>query len=594
LAPVLLTEYLIARSVPHWRRRWRLIDNPQFFSNLKIRLAGTVREIDFDVAGNYIYYANALSYKICLMKRVVIGLLGTNLDYRKPLDRWNHWRPSVSLCQHEELLIHRFELLYPQKYRPLAETIKEDIQSVSPETAVTLHLADIQQPWDFEEVYGVLHDFARAYAFKPDKEEYLVHITTGTHVAQICLFLLTEARYIPGRLIQTGPPKREGGNRPGTYDIIDLDLSRYDRIAVRAKQDFRNDLSYLKSGIETRNESFNKLIVEIENVAMHSREPILLIGPTGAGKSHLARRIYELKKSRSQLTGSFVEVNCATIRGDQALSTLFGHIKGAFTGASQDRQGLIREANKGMIFLDEIGELGLDEQAMLLRAIEEKLFFPMGSDKEVSSDFQLICGTNRDLLKTAQEGKFRQDLLERINLWTFYFPGLRERREDIRPNIQYELDQFARKHGTVVRFNKEAQADFLDFALSDEAKWTANFRDLNNAIVRMATLAPGGRITREVVEEELARLSRKWHKGKDRNSEDRVERLLGSEKCAQLDLFDRLQLEQVLKVCEYARSISDAGRSLFSISRGNRKTVNDADRLKKYLARFGLEWSTIR
>jgi transcriptional regulatory protein RtcR len=465
---------------------------------------------------------------------------------------------------------------------------------VSPETAVTLHLADIQQPWDFEEVYGVLHDFARAYAFKPDKEEYLVHITTGTHVAQICLFLLTEARYIPGRLIQTGPPKREGGNRPGTYDIIDLDLSRYDRIAVRAKQDFRNDLSYLKSGIETRNESFNKLIVEIENVAMHSREPILLIGPTGAGKSHLARRIYELKKSRSQLTGSFVEVNCATIRGDQALSTLFGHIKGAFTGASQDRQGLIREANKGMIFLDEIGELGLDEQAMLLRAIEEKLFFPMGSDKEVSSDFQLICGTNRDLLKTAQEGKFRQDLLERINLWTFYFPGLRERREDIRPNIQYELDQFARKHGTVVRFNKEAQADFLDFALSDEAKWTANFRDLNNAIVRMATLAPGGRITREVVEEELARLRRKWHKGKDRNSEDRVERLLGSEKCAQLDLFDRLQLEQVLKVCEYARSISDAGRSLFSISRGNRKTVNDADRLKKYLARFGLEWSTIR
>jgi transcriptional regulatory protein RtcR len=594
LAPVLLTEYLIARSVPHWRRRWRLIDNPQFFSNLKIRLAGTVREIDFDVAGNYIYYANALSYKICLMKRVVIGLLGTNLDYRKPLDRWNHWRPSVSLCQHEELLIHRFELLYPQKYRPLAETIKEDIQSVSPETAVTLHLADIQQPWDFEEVYGVLHDFARAYAFKPDKEEYLVHITTGTHVAQICLFLLTEARYIPGRLIQTGPPKREGGNRPGTYDIIDLDLSRYDRIAVRAKQDFRNDLSYLKSGIETRNESFNKLIVEIENVAMHSREPILLIGPTGAGKSHLARRIYELKKSRSQLTGSFVEVNCATIRGDQALSTLFGHIKGAFTGASQDRQGLIREANKGMIFLDEIGELGLDEQAMLLRAIEEKLFFPMGSDKEVSSDFQLICGTNRDLLKTAQEGKFRQDLLERINLWTFYFPGLRERREDIRPNIQYELDQFARKHGTVVRFNKEAQADFLDFALSDEAKWTANFRDLNNAIVRMATLAPGGRITREVVEEELARLRRKWHKGKDRDSEDRVERLLGSEKCAQLDLFDRLQLEQVLKVCEYARSISDAGRSLFSISRGNRKTVNDADRLKKYLARFGLEWSTIR
>jgi transcriptional regulatory protein RtcR len=201
----------------------------------------------------------------------------------------------------------------------------------------------------------------------------------------------------------------------------------------------------LKSGIKTRNAAFNRLIEEIENVAMHSTEPILLIGPTGAGKSLLARRIYELKKSRSPLAGQFVEINCATLRGDQALSTLFGHRKGAFTGATQDRQGLLREANKGMIFLDEIGELGLDEQAMLLRAIEEKHFFPMGSDREVDSDFQLICGTNQNLQKNAGRGKFRQDLLERINLWTFYFPGLRERREDIQPNIEYELEQFARK-----------------------------------------------------------------------------------------------------------------------------------------------------
>jgi len=98
-------------------------------------------------------------------------------------------------------------------------------------------------------------------------------------------------------------------------------------------------------------------------------------------------------------------VNCATLRGDQALSTLFGHKKGAFTGAIQDRHGLLREADKGMLFLDEVGELGSDEQAMLLRAIEEKLFFPMGSDKEVSSDFQLICGTNRDLQRDAREGR---------------------------------------------------------------------------------------------------------------------------------------------------------------------------------------------
>ncbi len=524
------------------------------------------------------------------MKRVVIGLLGTKLDAGKRADRWNHWRPSVSLCQHEDLLIHRFEFLYPQKYLSLAETVRDDIRSVSPETEVILRPADFARPWDFEEVYGTLHDFSREYHFEPDGEEYLVHITTGTHVAQICLFLLTEARYIPGKLIQTGPPKREGKQDPGFFDIIDLDLSRYDRIATRVKQELQNDISYLKSGIETCNADFNRLIVQIENVSMHSTEPILLIGPTGAGKSRLARRIYELKKSRSQLSGGFVEVNCATLRGDQALSTLFGHRKGAFTGASQDRQGLLREADKGMIFLDEIGELGLDEQAMLLRAIEEKHFFPMGSDRETESDFQLICGTNLDLQTRTQEGKFRQDLYERINLWTFYFPGLRERREDIRPNIQYELEQFARKQGTLVRFNKEAQEDFLNFAMSDEAKWTANFRDLNNAIIRMATLAPGGRITREVVEEELGRLRRKWNK---EGHSGILEQLLGAERIASLDLFDRIQLTEVLQICSTARNLSDAGRILFSVSRQNRKIFNDADRLKKYLARFGLQWSDL-
>jgi transcriptional regulatory protein RtcR len=529
------------------------------------------------------------------MRQVVIGLLGTNLDAGKYADRWNRWRPSVSICQHEDLLIHRFELLYSRKYTRLAEILREDIRSASPETEVVLRLAEFNHPWDFEEVYGVLHEFARAYPFEPDKEEYLVHITTGTHVAQICLFLLTEARYIPGKLLQTGPPGREGKLPQGTYSIIDLDLSKYDRIETRVKQELQNDISYLKSGIKTRNAAFNRLIEEIENVAMHSTEPILLIGPTGAGKSLLARRIYELKKSRSPLAGQFVEINCATLRGDQALSTLFGHRKGAFTGATQDRQGLLREANKGMIFLDEIGELGLDEQAMLLRAIEEKHFFPMGSDREVDSDFQLICGTNQNLQKNAGRGKFRQDLLERINLWTFYFPGLRERREDIQPNIEYELEQFARKNDKVVRFNKEAEIDFLTFAMSDEAAWSANFRDLNNAIVRMATLAPGGRITREIVADELARLRLKW----DRNLRDLqtesgpLEQLLSVEHIARLDLFDRIQLAEVLKVCASARSMSEAGRILFSISRTSRKKVNDADRLKKYLARFGLDWRSI-
>src|SRR6202023_3405224 len=193
----------------------------------------------------------------------------------------------------------------------------------------------------------------------------------------------------------------------------------------------------------------------------------------------LAKRIYELKKNRRVVEGAFVEVNCATVRGDAAMSALFGHVKGAFTGAQKDRPGLLRAWYKGVLFLDEVGELGLDEQAMLLRALEEKMFLPLGSDRESHSDFQLIAGTNRDLLSAVREGRFREDLLCRINLWTFTLPGLRLRPEDIEPNLQFELDQFAHRTSHRVTLSKEARQAFLDSALASSAKWTGNFRDLN-------------------------------------------------------------------------------------------------------------------
>ena len=442
------------------------------------------------------------------MLTVVFGLIGTNLDAGEGAERWNRWRPTVSLCQHEEFVVDRLELLHHRRDTDLVRSTCDDIRGVSPETEVRSHEVEIRDPWDFDEVFGALHDFARVYPFDPEREDYLVHITTGTHVVQICLFLLTESRHFPARLIQTSPPKRSRSTEPGTFKIIDLDLSKYDRLASRFAREQREATSILKSGIETRNLAFNGLIERIEQVASSSKAPILLTGPTGAGKSQLARRIYELKKGRRQIEGRFVEVNCATLRGDAAMSSLFGHVKGAFTGALQDRPGLLKSADTGMLFLDEIGELGLDAQAMLLRAIEEKSFLPMGSDRESKSDFQLIAGSNRDLQSAAQSGKFRDDLLARIDLWAFRLPRLRERREDIAPNLDYELDQHTRRTGARVTFNREAKERFLTFAASGEATWERNFRDLSGAVTRMCTIAASGRITVEVVNEEIERLRR--------------------------------------------------------------------------------------
>ena len=532
-------------------------------------------------------------------KTVILGILGSILDSGFRDERWQKWRPTVSLCQHEDLEVSRVEIMHQGEHADIAGCVAADIGRVSPGTSTRLHVTALRDPWDFEEVFATLHEFARSYPFDPDTEDYLVHITTGTHVQQICLFLLTESRHFPARLIQTSPKDRKVRSAEGLYSIIDLDLGRYDRIAARFQKESTEARSLLKSGIDTRNAQFNRLIEQIEHVAVHSKEPVLLMGPTGAGKSQLARKIYELKKARHQIGGAFVEVNCATLRGDAAMSALFGHVKGAFTGALKDRPGLLRSADGGLLFLDEVGELGLDEQAMLLRALEDKRFLPFGGDREVKSDFQLITGTNRDLHDRVAEGRFREDLLARLNLWTFRLPGLRDRAEDIGPNLDYELEQFARRQGTRVTMSREVREAFLKFAHGPEAPWRANFRDLNAAVTRMVTLAQGGRISREVMEEEIGRLRLAWEDrgesgtGTGTPDADLLQEVLGDERVAQLDPFDQVQLGYVLRVCRSSRTMSDAGRVLFRVTREGRKHANDADRLGKYLARFGVTWEEV-
>lgn len=520
---------------------------------------------------------------------ILISLLGSTLDnHGRGEGRWGVWRPSVALAMQEELHFDRYYLLYQPDFRALCRRIEEDIRTCSPDTEVIAEAIAFRDPWDFGEVYSKLYDFSREKNFSAEEHDYYIHITTGTHVAQICLFLLNESHHLPGKLIQTQPTRRNCAR--GSFTVIDLDLSRYDLLAQRFAVERDNDLDFLKSGIATRNARFNGLIETIERVAIRSTEPILLTGPTGAGKSQLARRIYELKKMNGQLKGSFVDVNCATLRGDQAMSALFGHKKGAFTGAVSDRAGLLKAADGGILFLDEIGELGSDEQAMLLRAVEEKRFLPLGSDREEGSSFQLICGTNRDLNAEVAAGRFRSDLLARIDLWSFELPGLAERREDIEPNLEYELNRYAEKSGKRVTFNREARKRFLEFALAPGNAWPGNFRDLNAMVTRMATLASGGRIDLETVNREIARASGRHP---DAEPDAGLASLLGADYAVRYDLFDLAQLKKVVEICRQSKTLAEAGKKLFAVSRRNKSSSNDSDRLSKYLARFGLDFRTL-
>ncbi len=519
------------------------------------------------------------------MKRnVVIGFLGTNLDAGKR----RRWRPSVQINDHPDLPIDRLELIHDRRWTGLATKIRAEVRDRNPQTEVLLHQIDISNPWDFEEMYGAMFDFARDYGFDEEREDYHVHLTTGTHVAQICWFLLTEARHIPAKLVQTGPPRGEDPG-PGTLQIVDLDLSKYNALQQRFDLVTKEYNTLLKGGINTRNAAFNAMIDRVEVVTSNSDAPLLLMGPTGAGKSDLAERVYELKLQRRRIKGRLVHVNCSTLKGERAMSTLFGHRRQAIPGAGADRRGLLQEADGGVLFLDEIDELGLDEQAMILHAIETGKYFPLGSDYEVTSRFHLIAGAGKNLAEMVADQRFRADLFARLNLWTFKLPALRDRPEDIAPNIAFELDRMEKLLGSRIAFNADAQAAYHKFATDPGTHWPGNFRDLSASIQRMCTLAPRGRITHTMVTSEIETLKTTWHQASNDPDMQILTTYIG-EAAARIDEFDRVQLAAVIRVCRESASLSAAGRRLFAASRAAKESRNDADRLRKYLAKFGLDW----
>src|SRR5215208_4984364 len=178
---------------------------------------------------------------------IIFGVLAAKLDARG-----NRWRPTIALCQIADLPIARLELLHQKRYKNLADAVASDIADISHGPVIRLNQLASHDPWDFEGAYSALYGFTRDYQFKPEQEEYLVHIGTGTHAAQISLFLLTESNYFPARLIQTWQSDDRTNKSSSEYRIVDLDLTKYSRIASRFEQEHRDQTSFLKGGIETR------------------------------------------------------------------------------------------------------------------------------------------------------------------------------------------------------------------------------------------------------------------------------------------------------------------------------------------------------
>ncbi|MDA8415013.1 MAG: sigma-54 dependent transcriptional regulator [Desulfobacteraceae bacterium] len=222
-----------------------------------------------------------------------------------------------------------------------------------------------------------------------------------------------------------------------------------------------------------------------------SEANILIQGESGTGKELIARAVHFNSPRRDQ---RYLTINCAALSDTLLESQLFGHLRGAFTGATANQKGLLEAADGGTLFLDEIGDMTLPLQAKLLRVIQEREFIPVGSTAAMRTDIRIVAATNKDLAREVRAGRFREDLYYRLNVITIHPPPLRERKEDVEPLARHFLEKFARK--------MKKQVDTITgdaMQVLTEYHWPGNIRELENIIERAIILARDNRITSELL-----------------------------------------------------------------------------------------------
>jgi len=279
----------------------------------------------------------------------------------------------------------------------------------------------------------------------------------------------------------------------GAYDYITKPfandhLKKVMRNALEGKALFRENRflrqelreKYRFESIIGKSDSIEKVFRVMEKVA-RTDSSVLITGESGTGKELVARAIHF---SSERANKRFLPINCGALPENLLESELFGYKRGAFTGASQDKVGLLKAADKGTIFFDEIGDMPPALQVKLLRALQERECYPLGSNEPVSFDVRVLCATNKDLEKESQDGRFREELLYRINVITIKLPPLRERKDDIALLANHFLRKYEKPLGrSAMRFSKGAMRVLIGYG------WPGNVRELENAVERAAILA---------------------------------------------------------------------------------------------------------
>ncbi|MFC1479701.1 sigma-54-dependent transcriptional regulator [Planctomycetota bacterium] len=273
-------------------------------------------------------------------------------------------------------------------------------------------------------------------------------------------------------------------------DLDELIAAVEDALHIRSKSQHSAIPPEALTGIVAESPVMEVVLLDAYRVAQ-SDATILLTGESGTGKEVIARFIHEQSKRKEK---PFVPVNCGAVPETLIASALFGHIKGSFTGATENRDGYFREADTGTLFLDEIADMPLDIQPSLLRAIETRRIMPVGTDREVDTDFRLIAATNSDLHTEMEQDRFREDLFYRINVIAINLPPLREHREDILPLARSFLAQS----------NSPKQLSRAVSSILMEYEWPGNIRELENALERATLMSTADMILPEHLPHKIA------------------------------------------------------------------------------------------
>ena len=413
---------------------------------------------------------------------VLLTFTGFHDPYFKGLvDQEEQPGPILSLLSTRSF-DHIFLFDTPSTQRVTEET-KDAILKLHRGTEVHVLEINLSDPTNYQEIFRGLRVHLHSIIEDFSSARFFVAVASGTPHMHACWVLLTASGEIPARILHVRPPRFVTKEHPL---VSEVDLSSRDFPTVRfedrpvtiEESEIDVDSVRVQLGIVGDHPAMQRSL-EMGAMLAPSRAPILIQGETGTGKELFARYIHRLS---GRPGGAFVPVNCAAIPEDLVESLLFGHKKGAFTGAVNDQVGKFDAADKGTLFLDEIGDLPLPAQAKLLRVLDDGLVEPIGQTKPHRVDVRIVAATNRGLRKLVRQGKFREDLFYRLNVGEIKLPPLRERRSDISKLALHILD---RLNGSLRR-PKRLSTEALSRLQSHN--WAGNVRDLENVIERSVRL----------------------------------------------------------------------------------------------------------